>query len=264
VTDEVKLSGGVANAGAVSRVGDAVLRPATQYTPSTQRLIRDVRAQGFEGVPEPLDAAPDGRERWAFVSGDVASPPYPEWVQADSALVSVAALLRRFHDAAAVVSIDGPWNGGVADPTGHADVVCHNDVCFDNVVFRDGTAVALLDWEFAAPGRRVYDLAQMARMCVPLTDDESEQQLGWESPNKPERLRLVCDSYGLADDDRRALVGAIGDAIRVHGDFVQHRVAADDPNFSAMWNAIGATRWLHRRQQWWADTRAEFSRALGL
>ena len=29
--------------------------------------------------------------------------------------------------------------------------MCHNDVCPENVVFRDGIAVALLDFEFAAP-----------------------------------------------------------------------------------------------------------------
>ena len=30
-------------------------------------------------------------------------------------------------------------------------MVCHNDVCLENVVFRGGAAVALLDFEFAAP-----------------------------------------------------------------------------------------------------------------
>jgi len=34
-------------------------------------------------------------------------------------------------------------------------------------VFREGRAVALIDWDFAAPGRPVYDLAQMARMWRP-------------------------------------------------------------------------------------------------
>ena len=27
-------------------------------------------------------------------------------------------------------------------------IICHNDVCLENVVFRDGQAIGLLDWEF--------------------------------------------------------------------------------------------------------------------
>ncbi len=46
--------------------------------------------------------------------------------------------------------------------------MCHNDVEPSNVVFRDGIAVALLDFEFAALGRPVYDVAQLARLCVPI------------------------------------------------------------------------------------------------
>jgi hypothetical protein len=46
-----------------------------------------------------------------------------------------------------------------------------------NVEFREGAAVALLDWEFAAPGGPVYDLAQMARMGIPMTMITAPQ--GW-------------------------------------------------------------------------------------
>jgi hypothetical protein len=262
VSDEVALSGGVANAGSVSRVGDVVHRPSTPFTESVQRFLRDVRGSGFVGIPEPLTPAPDGRERLTFIEGDVAASPYAPWAQTDDALASVADLMRRFHEAADGVSVEGPWNDDMADPTGRAEVVCHNDVCFENVVFRDGSAVALLDWEFAAPGRRVYDVAQMARMCVPVTDDESAHQLGWLGADRAARLRVVSDSYGLDDSGRQALIEALDDAIRVHGELVHRRVAAGDPNFTAMWNEIGGTEWLHRRQEWWAQNRDAFARAL--
>jgi thiamine kinase-like enzyme len=52
-------------------------------------------------------------------------------------------------------------------------VICHNDVCLENVVFRGGLAVALLDFDFAAPGRPTFDSAAFARMCVPVDDDIS-------------------------------------------------------------------------------------------
>jgi hypothetical protein len=262
MSDEVWLSGGVANAGAVSRVDDVVYRPATEFTPSVQRLLRELRGRGFRGVPEPLEPAPDGRERLSFVDGEVASAPYPEWVQSDDVLRSLGSLMRECHEAAVGAAIEGGWNSDMADPTGSAEVVCHNDVCLENVVFRAGSAVALLDWEFAAPGRRIYDLAQMARMCVPITDDASARRLGWLDADRPARLRLVCDSYGLDGLRRRDFVDAVDDAIGVHDELVQRRVAAGDQNFTAMSTAMGGTEWLQRRREWWAEKRDAFERAL--
>ena len=79
--------------------------------------------------------------------------------QTDTALASIAGLLRGLHDAARGFDHrEFTWDDSLADPAG-GTLVCHNDVCPENVVFRDGIAVALLDFEFAAPGRPVYDLA---------------------------------------------------------------------------------------------------------
>ena len=91
--------------------------------------------------------------------------------------------------------------------------MCHNDVCPENVVFRDGVAVALLDFEFAAPGRPVYDLAHLARLCVPIEDDVDQARLGWRPADRPARLRLVADAYGLVGDGRAELLSAIDDAM---------------------------------------------------
>ena len=116
-------------------------------------------------------------------------------------LESIAILLRRFHDAAAKLAVSGEWNTELADAAG-GPVICHNDVCLENVVFRDGTAVALLDWDFAAPGRPIHDLAQLTRMCVPIDDEQTAATLGWGRVDRPARTRLICDSYGLSPADR--------------------------------------------------------------
>ena len=83
-------------------------------------------------------------------------------------------------------------------------------MCLENVVFRDGVAVGLLDFDFAAPGRPIYDLAQMARMCVPIDDDVNAARLGWEPADRPARLRLVADAYGLDAAGRARAVGDRG------------------------------------------------------
>jgi hypothetical protein len=173
--DEQQLAGGVANAGQVTRSGGHVLRPCGPYSASVRDFLLSLRAAGFEGAPLPAGMAGDGRERFVFIEGDVAVPPYPGWAQSDAALASVAVLLGRFHQAAR--SFDpsrAAWSSELADPVG-GPIICHNDVCLENVVFRDGTATALLDFDFAAPGRPIYDLAQFARLCVPIDDEVSRR-----------------------------------------------------------------------------------------
>ena len=100
--DEV-LAGEVANAGAVRRRGDVVVRPSTAHSPTIHTFLRALRTTWFTGAPEPL-ALKGAEEELRFVEGDVALPPYPAWVQSDDALASVARLLRRFHDASVLVS----------------------------------------------------------------------------------------------------------------------------------------------------------------
>ena len=141
-------------------------------------------------------------------------------------------------------------------------MICHNDVCLENVVFRDGTAIALLDFDFAAPGRPVYDLAQFARMCVPVDDEISAARLGWHPADKPARLRLVADSYGLGTTGRQQLVEVLAGSIARGGEFVRRRVEEGDPNFVKMWHEMGGMERFNRRRRWWAAQRQTFMAAL--
>ena len=199
MTDEEVLRGGVANAGAVRRVGDVVVRPANENSATIHALLRHVRRAGFDGVPDPLSLDPGGEERLVFIPGDVPFPPFPRWSQTDEVLASTVKLLRRFHDATVgfVAPADAAWSDEMADPDG-GDVICHNDVCPENVVFRGGEAVALLDFDFVAPGDRLFDLARLALMTVPLDDPDDAARTGRTGLDPFVRLRVVADAYGLA------------------------------------------------------------------
>jgi hypothetical protein len=262
VVAEQQLDGGIANAGAVVRVGPHVLRPSSPHSDSIHAFLRAVRNAGFEGVPSPVGIDEDGRERLMFIEGEVPVPPYPQWSQSDPTLASIARLLRRLHDAAAGFEPHGhTWDGSLADPAG-GTLMCHNDVCPENVVFRDGIAVALLDFEFAAPGRPVYDLAHLARLCVPIEDDVDQVRLGWQPADRTARLRLVADSYGLDRGGRAGLVAAIDDAIDRLEAAVRRSVAAGARNAMEVWNRTGGGERYDRRRRWWAEHRDQFAAAL--
>ena len=259
---ERQLHGGIANAGQVVRDGPHVLRPSGPHTPSIHAFLRAVRDAGFEGVPDPVGVDDDGRERMVFVEGDVPLTPYPDWSQTDAALASVAELLRGLHDAARGFDPSGlTWNDSLADPAG-GSVVCHNDLEPSNVVFRHGVAVALLDFEFAAPGRPVYDLAHLARFFVPIDDDADRARLGWQPADHPARLRLVADAYGLDRDARSELLPALDDAFERIEAAVRRAVDVGDPNAVALWDRTGGGERFARRARWWSDHRDDFAGAL--
>jgi aminoglycoside phosphotransferase (APT) family kinase protein len=140
--------------------------------------------------------------------------------------------------------------------------MCHNDIELSNVVFRDGTAVAFLDFEFAAPGRPVYDLAQCARLCVPIDDDVDRARMGWRPADWPGRLRLLADAYGLDRDGRADLLTAVDDALDRVEAAVQRGVDAGDPNTLALWNRTGGRERFDRRRRWWTDHYDLFAAAL--
>jgi hypothetical protein len=266
VTDDVEvLHGGVANAGAVLRVGDEVLRPANAHSPTIHRFLRHVAARGAAVASEPIAITDDGRERLRFVPGDVPVPPYPAWAQSETALVSTTRLIRRLHDASVgfAASSTDTWSGEMADfAPGREVVICHNDVCLENVVFRDTVSVALLDFDFAAPGRRGHDLGCFVRMCVPVDDEVNRATLGWEVDDLPGRVRLVADTYGCSAADRADILDSLDHAIRNGGEFVRRHAEAGEPGFVAMWEAMGGMERFDRRRGWWARERDSFVTAL--
>lgn len=260
--EEHQLTGGVANAGSVVRVGDHVLRPSNPHSRSIHRFLSALRDAGFNGASGPVGIDADGRERLRFIEGDVPMPPFPNWAQSDAALESVAVLMAGLHEASRAFDPTGlSWSTEMADPAG-GPIVCHNDVCLENVVFRDGVAVGLLDFDFAAPGQPVHDLAMFALMCVPVDDDINAARRGWRPADRPGRLRLVADTYGLDAGARAQLLQVLADSIARGGEFVRRRVEAGDPNFIAMWNEMGGMERFERRRRWWTDHQGRFLDAL--
>lgn len=53
------------------------------------------------------------------------------------------------------MAFDGAWRSPTHQP---AEVVCHNDFAPYNLVFRDGAVIGAIDWDYASPGPRLWDL----------------------------------------------------------------------------------------------------------
>ena len=262
-TDGEPLPGGMANAGAVRRRGDVVVRPAPPGARALHAHLHALRRAGFDGVPAPVRLTDEGQEELSFVPGDVALPPFPDWVLTDTALESVGRLLRRLHDASATVPVDASadWSRELSDPEG-GPLLCHNDVCPENVVFTDGRAAALIDFDMAAPGRPIWDLAMTARYWVPMLDPDSATAAYPRQPEPFARLRLLADAYRLSWPERAALPLVIEQATDVCRAFVAARVGRGDPGYlAALARNGGWERW-DRLRAWLAGNRERFAAAL--
>jgi Phosphotransferase enzyme family len=203
---EIELEGGTSNRGLVVRVGDTVRRPRTPSSPGISALLTHLEREGFDGAPRYLGDDEQGREVLSYIEGEVPIAPHPAWALTDDALASVAELLRRYH--VAVRSFDPrPYTWSTHVPGAYrSGMLSHNDPNLDNVVFRQGVAVALIDFDLASPGSALWDVALAARLWVPLRDpSEVPRQI---AGREAERLRLVADAYGLTASDRRLLAGA--------------------------------------------------------
>lgn len=197
---EKPLKGG--NTTPVSRLGGEVLREAGPWTGSVQRLLAHLRDEGVTWCPEPRGWASDGRETLTYLKGKVPSVRFEQWVYDEDVLVTAARWLRELHDL--TVDFDGPeytWRGPRRQP---AEVICHNDFSPANMVFRDHKLVGVIDWDFASPGPRLWDLSYLAYRLVPL--------VGPDNPDAPKttkdltaRLKLLMDAYGSTATVRELL-----------------------------------------------------------
>ena len=258
---EVPLHGGIANAGQVFRVGDTVRRPQRSWSPATHALLLHLEAVGFEGAPRFLGVDERGREVLTYVPGATVLAPYPEWGLTDEALVSVAELLRAYHHAVAGFATR-PHTWPPSPPDAFVDgIASHNDPNLDNVVFRDGRAVALIDFDLAGPGSRAWDVACAARLWAPLRSDvdiaDARRGRGLD------RFRLFVDSYGMDEAERVRVAQAVGANHRWFGELISGSAAAGHTAFANYRRSVPRER-LERTARWFDDNEAALRAALGV
>jgi Ser/Thr protein kinase RdoA (MazF antagonist) len=226
---------------------------------------------GFQASPRFLGVDEEGRDIVEFVHGEVPSQPVVEaWAATASVLSAVALLLRRLHVASGsfVVPADACWFGddltvelpAELPPAPEPEIVSHFDVTPQNVVFRAGEPVALIDFDLTRPGTRLQDVINTAMWWVPLFPPE-DRDPAMAVGDVPSRLKIFVESYGLGSEERTAFVGlAVEGATRAW-----YRMKANAEHrgggWARMWNDGIGNRIL-RRHEWLLENQAILNRAL--
>ncbi|MBB5065931.1 phosphotransferase enzyme family protein [Granulicella mallensis] len=166
MSEEEKLVGGNVS-DSVVRIGSTVRKPATVATPAVQALLTHLHSVGFAGAPQGLGLDERGRQVFEFIPGAMWDRKQQNTL-AD--LRRVGALIRSLHDATASFTPprSAEWNT-LSVPDGH-DILCHNDLAPWNLVC-GADRWAFIDWDNAAPGTRLWDLAWATISFPPVEPD---------------------------------------------------------------------------------------------
>ena len=95
-----------------------------------------------------------------------------------------------------------------------------------------------IDWDCAAPGTRLWDLAYAVHGFVPLSADPDHLR----SDAGP-RLRTFVDAYGLEEQQRRRLVPMLSRRTRSMYDFLLAQWRAGSEPWRTLWREGHGTAW---------------------
>jgi Ser/Thr protein kinase RdoA (MazF antagonist) len=225
IPDREVMAGGVNE---VVRIGATVRRPTGFWSPRVHDLLHHL--EDFDGVARVLDVTPDGLEVLDFLPGDVAEFPAPA-VASEEALLSAATLLRAYHDATAGYARHAHRDGWQAATIEPVEVICHGDFAPYNCVLNGNRVVGLIDFDHAAPGPRLWDVAYAVYRWTPLTRPGNTDGFG-TTASQAARLSIFCDTYGLAADARAGLIDAVAARLRSLVAFMRSAAVAGHPAFA--------------------------------
>ncbi|MGZ0710914.1 phosphotransferase (plasmid) [Coraliomargarita sp. W4R53] len=186
---ETNLVGG--NMQTVVRVDDTVRRVAGEWTPAVHKLLNVLAAAKVDEAPKVLGIDDQSREVLTFIDGSALADAAPDVLWAESILTAAAKLLRRMHDASVplVSDKDAIWRSKRREP---AEVICHNDFAPYNLIVQEDVLSGVIDFDFASPGSRLWDLAYLAYRIIPFAEDAA----GADGLNRSQRLAKLIAAYG--------------------------------------------------------------------
>ena len=238
---EIPLTGGNVTAGVVRGATPCAGPPAPGRRPLHALLRQPGGGRLRRRAACILGLDDRGREILTYAEGMAAWP----WdafapLATDAALARVAERINAYHAAVAGFAPppDAAWNPIAPHAPGRlggAELICHNDFAPWNLIIGPDSALTFIDWDLAAPGARLSDLAYAARGFVPLIPD----------PPYPiaytRRLALLCEVWRVKPAD---LIDAILWRGEVDFTNLRTRAEAGEEPWRSIWNVqeAGVTR----------------------
>jgi hypothetical protein len=263
---EVPLLGGDVTEGVV-RVGATVRRPRGPQSAAVAAYLAHLERAGFTGAPRFLGVDARGRDVLSFVEGEIAGRPLHPWATDDSVLTGIARLQRRLHDGSAGFALPAGvrWReperiAGVPPPFDAADVIGHNDMTPENLIFIRHRPVGVIDFDLAGPTTRVLDVVTTLLWWAPLRAP-GDRDPALRDADAGRRIRAFADAYGLGEAARRAFFDVAERRFARSWHVMRRRAERDGGGWARMWRE-GVGDAILRGQAWLARERPTLEAAL--
>ncbi|WP_163140203.1 phosphotransferase [Bacillus sp. 22-7] len=198
--EELLTGGNVSN---VYRWGDTIRRELKPDSVKIHKLFQHLESEGFHYAPKFLGIDEKDREVLTFIEGEAGNYPLKKYMWSNDALKEIAKMLRLYHDAVSNFPIEESWQP-IDNTPQPIEVLCHNDFAIYNIIFKQEKLVGIIDFDLAAPGPRLWDIAYTLYTCVPLSrlyHTETGKAVYYD-PIKDanrikQRIKLFFESYGI-------------------------------------------------------------------
>ncbi|PFA69192.1 aminoglycoside phosphotransferase [Bacillus sp. AFS015802] len=234
---EEMLSGG--NVSNVYRSGDTVRRDVKNESVKVHKLLKHLEKKSFHYAPTFLGVDDENREILSFIEGEAGNYPLKRYMWSNDVLKEIAKMQRRYHDAVSDFPIEESWK-----PLDHTprpfEVVCHNDFAIYNIIFNQQKPVGIIDFDVAAPGPRLWDIAYTLYTCVPLsrhyhleTGDAVQYDPAKDADRIKQRIHLFFEAYGVEGMEKGFLEMVL---LRIEGlcQLMQRKAKEGDKAFQKM------------------------------
>ena len=264
---EIPLLGGDVTEGLV-RVADTVRRPGAPASPAIAAYLHHLEQAGIPESPRHLGVDAKGRDILTFVEGETAGRPMHAWAAEPEVLTAIASLQRRMHDASPLdlmLPADAAFSlpthlDGVPDAWDVADVIGHNDLTPDNLIFRDRQLVGVIDFDMAGPTTRLVDIVTTLLFWAPLRDPVDRDPVLADA-DAADRMRRYADAYGLDSEQRQQLYDVAVRRQQRSWHVMKHAAETRGGGWQRMWDE-GVGDVILRSQRWLAAHEADLRAAL--
>jgi Ser/Thr protein kinase RdoA (MazF antagonist) len=193
-----------------------------------------------------------------FIEGEMAGRPLSAWAATERVVERIARLQRRLHDCARgfVLPPGIAWAqpleiAGVPRLFEVAELIGHNDLTPENVLFVDEKPVGLIDFDLAGPTTRLLDVVNGMLWWAPLRDPADRDPL-LRDVDAGRRMRVYADAYGLELSERERVIDLAARRFRRSWHVMKHRAEHDGGGWARMWSeGVGdvirrSSAWLER------------------
>ncbi|WP_041060208.1 phosphotransferase [Jeotgalibacillus campisalis] len=199
--NETLLTGG--NMTNVYLAEGTVRRELNENSANIHLLLQHLEHKKYPYSPRFRGIDEKGREILSFIEGEAGNYPLKHRMWSDESLTKIAQMQRSFHDAVEDFEFTSDWLPleGTPDPK---EMICHNDLAVYNIIFDAEKPVGIIDFDIAAPGPRIWDMAYTLYTCVPLSRfylAESGEACFYndkmDKNNRKRRIDLFFKAYGV-------------------------------------------------------------------